>query len=52
MENENKSYKQYTFTLPLELSDEFDALIRSEHKRVSEYVRSLIVTDLKQQKLL
>jgi hypothetical protein len=51
MTEPEKSFKTYQTTLPLDWAAEFDAHVQEEVLKPSEYIRSLIIADLKQAKL-
>ena len=51
MENE-KQFKVYSFTLPLDLAQEFDKYLETNYKKTSPHVKELIVSDLRQLNLI
>ena len=50
MENE-KTHKGYSFSMPIELADKFDAYLKEHGYGVSEYIRKCFRDDLDQQKM-
>ena len=51
MTEPEKTFKTYQTTLPLEWADKLDLHILEEVLKPAEYIRSLIIADLKQSKL-
>ena len=49
---EEKNNKSFTISMPTEVFNEMEGYIKKEYLDRSEYIRGLVVADLRQNKLL
>ena len=47
-----KTTDAFTITLPAEIFDKMESLIKVNYKTRSEYIKELVIADLRQEKLL